>query len=487
MGQAFSTKAGCAAAQSESFMSATKKTAPAPAGKNGKAPANAKASAKVGAGKVGKGNEFDHPIFHELQLPSDANNLYRQTVGSMLQAADLMGLPHQLKIILAQPKNEIMVHFPVRMDDGTFKLFKGYRVQHNNALGPFKGGLRFHHDVHLDDVKSLAFLMTMKCSLVGVPYGGGKGGIKVDPYKHSKAEMERIVRRFTTAIAHQIGPDYDIPAPDVGSNSQHMAWIADTYAFLSEVGGKQADAVITGKPVEYGGSLGREKATGQGVVDTLVELLPEAGIDIKGCKFSVLGFGNVGSWTGKILQDKGAKMIATADHTGAIRNDGGIDAHQLADHVRKTGGVAGFKGATRIDKDEFYKTKVDVFVPAALEQMIQEPEANMLNCKVVAEGANAPTTPAGERILEARGIEVLPAILCNSGGVTVSYFEWVQNKMCEQWDLDVVDKKLNKHMVKAAAKVREAKKKYKCNLRTAAYAAALERLKSAYEIRGIFP
>jgi glutamate dehydrogenase (NAD(P)+) len=180
-------------------------------------------------------------------------------------------------------------------------------------------------------------------------------------------------------------------------------------------------------------------------------------------------------------------MIATADHTGAIRNDGGIDAHQLADHVRKTGGVAGFKGATRIDKEEFYKTKVDVFVPAALEQMIQEPEANMLNCKVVAEGANAPTTPAGERILEARGIEVLPAILCNSGGVTVSYFEWVQNKMCEQWDLDVVDKKLNKHMVKAAAKVREAKKKYKCNLRTAAYAAALERLKSAYEIRGIFP
>ena len=428
-----------------------------------------------------------HPIFDELGFPTDSNNLYRQTVSSMLAAADLMNLPHHLQIILAQPKNEIMVHFPVRMDDGEFRLFKGYRVQHNNALGPFKGGLRFHHDVHLDDVKSLAFLMTMKCSLVGVPFGGGKGGIKVDPYKQSKPEMERIVRRFTAAIAHQIGPDYDIPAPDVGSNSQHMAWIADTYSFLSEVGGKQPEAVITGKPVEYGGSLGREKATGQGVVDTLVEMLPEIGVDIKSCKFSVLGYGNVGSWTGRILQDKGAKMNAVMDHTGAILNDGGIDAHGLALHVQKTGGVTGFKGAERIEKDEFYQTKVDVFVPAALEQMITEVEAKMLNCKVVAEGANAPTTPAGERILENRDIEVLPAILCNAGGVTVSYFEWVQNKTCHQWDLPKVDSELNKHMVHAAKKVRDARKKYKCGLRTAAYIAALERLQAAYAIRGLFP
>ena len=388
---------------------------------------------------------------------------------------------------IAEPDRVVMFRVTWEDDEGRVQVNRGYRIQQNNALGPYKGGLRFHHDVHLDDVKSLAFLMTMKCSLVGVPYGGGKGGIKVDPYKHSRAEMERIVRRFTAAIAHQIGPDYDIPAPDVGSNAQHMAWIADTYSFLSEVGGHQPEAVITGKPVEYGGSLGREKATGQGVVDTLVELLPEAGIDIKNCRFSVLGFGNVGSWTGKILQDKGAKMLATMDHTGAIRNDGGIDAHALAEHVRKTGGVAGFKGATRIDKDEFYKTKVDVFVPAALEQMIQEPEAQMLNCKVVAEGANAPTTPGGERVLEARGIEVLPAILCNSGGVTVSYFEWVQNKTCHQWDLAMVDRELNKHMVHAAAKVREARRKYKCGLRTAAYIAALERLRNTYEIRGIFP
>lgn len=444
----------------------------------------AKMPVKAGAGG---GELVQHPLFNELGFPTDPNNLYRQTVSSMLTAADLMNLPHHLQIILAQPKNEIMVHFPVKMDDGEYRLFKGYRVQHNNALGPYKGGLRFHHDVHLDDVKSLAFLMTMKCSLVGVPYGGGKGGIKVDPYKHSKGEMERIVRRFTTAIAHQIGPDYDIPAPDVGSTSQHMAWIADTYSFLSEVGGHQPEAVITGKPVEYGGSVGREKATGQGVVDTLVEMLPEIGVDIKGCKFSVLGFGNVGSWTARILQDKGAKLIAVMDHTGAILNDGGIDANALALHVQKSGGVANFKGAGRIDKDEFYETKVDVFVPAALEQMITEVEAKMLNCKVVAEGANAPTTPAGERVLESRGIEVLPAILCNAGGVTVSYFEWVQNKTCHQWDLERVDRELNKHMVQAAKRVREARKKYKCNLRTAAYIAALERLQAAYSIRGLFP
>ena len=451
--------------------------------------------AKKPGSKPAKGNEksrpseslLSHPIFDELGFQQDPNNLYRQTVSCMLQAADLMNLSHHLKIILAQPKNEIMVNFPVKMDDGEYRLFKGYRVQHNNALGPYKGGLRFHHDVHLDDVKSLAFLMTMKCSLVGVPYGGGKGGIKVDPYKHSKGEMERIVRRFTAAIAHQIGPDYDIPAPDVGSNAQHMAWIADTYSFLSEVGGHQPEAVITGKPVEYGGSLGREKATGQGVVDTLTELLPEAGVDMKGCKVSILGYGNVGSWTGRILADRGAKIIAVMDHTGAIMNDQGLDAHALAAHCSKMGGVGGYKNADTIDKEEFYRTKVDVFVPAALEQMIQEPEAKMLNCKVVAEGANAPTTPAGERVLESRGIEVLPAILCNAGGVTVSYFEWVQNKTCQSWELSKVDEMLNKHMLGAAARVREARRRYKCNLRTAAYVGALERLRAAYEVRGLFP
>ncbi len=432
-------------------------------------------------------SQYSSPIYDELSFPTDPNNLYRQTVGSMLYAADVMELPHYLKIILAQPKNEIMVNFPVKMDDGKFKLFKGYRVQHNNALGPYKGGLRFHQDVHLDDVKSLAFLMTMKCSLVGVPYGGGKGGIKVDPRQHSKTEMERIVRRFTSAIAHNIGPDYDIPAPDVGSNAQHMAWIADTYTFLSEIGGKDATAVITGKPVEYGGSVGREKATGQGVVDTLIEMLPELGLKPEQCTFSVLGYGNVGSWSGKIFQDKGAKMIAVADHTGFIRSDKGIDAHDLADYVAQRGGVKGYAKASAISKEEFYKTRVDVFIPAALEQMIKETEAGWLDCKVVAEGANAPTTPAGEKVLMERGVEVLPAILCNAGGVTVSYFEWVQNRTCQTWELPEVDERLNKHMVGAARRTREARQKHNCDLRTASYIAALQRLCQVYEQRGIFP
>jgi glutamate dehydrogenase (NAD(P)+) len=435
-----------------------------------------------------------HPLFSELGFANnEQDTLYRETVGTMLRAAELMNAARHLKLILVQPKNEIMVHFPVKMDNGEFKLFKGYRVQHNNALGPYKGGLRFHPDVHLDDVKTLAFLMTMKCSLVGVPYGGGKGGIKVDPRKHSKTEMERIVRRFTSAIAHNIGPDYDIPAPDVGSNAQHMAWIADTYAFLSEVGGREAPAVITGKPVEYGGSLGREKATGQGVVDTLVNLLPELGIKVDGMSFSVLGYGNVGSWTARILHDMGATLVAAMDHTGAVKNEKGIDAHKLADWCVKpredggTGGVKGFAGAGACTEDEFYSAKVDVFAPCALEQMIQEKQARQVQCRAVVEGANAPTTPAGDRVLAQRGIEVFPAILANSGGVTVSYFEWVQNKTCSTWSLDEVDRKLREHMMQAAMRTKAMRKRFNCDMRTAAYAAALERLDQAYALRGIFP
>ncbi len=430
---------------------------------------------------------FKSPVFDEVGLPRDPDNLYLQTVDTMLTAAEVMELPHEIQLILAQPKNEIMVHFPVRMDDGTFKLFKGYRVQHNNALGPYKGGLRFHPDVHLDDVKSLALLMTMKTSLVRVPFGGGKGGIKVDPRKHSMAEMERIVRRFTTAISHQIGPDYDIPAPDVGSNAQHMAWIADTFTFLSEMGGHQPEAVITGKPVEYGGSLGREKATGQGLVDVVVELAPELGLTIKGMTFSLIGYGNVGSWTGRILGGMGAKLLTVMDHTGAIRNDKSLDVEALALHVAKNSGVAGFAGSTKITTEEFYKTKVDAIIPAALEQMVKEQEAHWINAKCLVEGANAPTTPAGDRVLTDRGVEVIPAILANAGGVTVSYFEWVQNKSCVSWDAEEVDQALNRHMVSAARRTTAARKKFSCDMRTAAYIAALENIGKVYAVRGIFP
>ena len=439
------------------------------------------------------------PIFDELGFPTDPDNLYLQTVATMLHAAELLDLRHRVRIILAQPKNETMVHFPVRMDDGHHKLFKGYRVQHNNALGPYKGGLRFHPDVHLDDVKALALLMTMKCSLARVPFGGGKGGVKVDPRAHSPSEMERITRRFTSAIMHLIGPDFDIPAPDVGTNAQHMAWIADTY-MMSQPSNTPNDGlrVVTGKPIEFGGSLGREKATGQGVVDVLLEMLPELGIDLKTMRVSILGFGNVGSWAGRILDELGAKVVAVMDHTGAIRNDAGFDCEALAAHVAEKGGVAGFGKATGsggsprtggqpITADEFYKTPVDVFIPAALEQMIKEREARMLDCKVVVEAANAPTVPAGDRVFSERGIEVIPAILANAGGVTVSYFEWVQNKSCVSWDAETVDKELNRHMVMAARRTVLARQRFSCDMRTAAYIAALDHIGKVYAVRGIFP
>ncbi len=440
------------------------------------------------------------PVFDELGFPKDPDNLYLQTVEVMLHAADLLEMPHGVKCILAQPNSEIMVHFPVRMDNGEFQLFKGYRVQHNNALGPYKGGLRFHSDVHLDDVKSLALLMTMKCSLARIPYGGGKGGVKVDPRKISASELQRVSRRFCAAIFRYIGPDYDIPAPDVNTNAQIMAWMADTYASLDGNGKNSWDSmrVFTGKPVEIGGSLGREKATGQGVVDTLLELLPTLKIEAKGMKFSVIGYGNVGSWTARILAKHGAKLVAVMDHTGAIRNDNGIDTEALAVHVGKNGGVGGFgaksgsggktaQGAQAISTEEFYKTKVDVLVPAALEQMIKDKEAKWIDAKVIAEGANAPTTPAGDRVLQDRGIEVIPAILANAGGVTVSYFEWVQNKTCTAWDLEEVDRKLNQHMVAAARRTLVARQKYNTDMRTAAYIAALDHIAKAYAIRGIFP
>jgi glutamate dehydrogenase (NAD(P)+) len=441
-------------------------------------------------------------IFDELGMERDPNNLYLQIIDAVLQAADILELPHHLKLILAQPKNEIMVHFPVMMNDGNYRLIKGYRVQHNNVLGPYKGGVRFHHDVHLDDVKALSALMTMKCSLVRVPFGGGKGGVKINPRELAQDELMRVSRRFITAIATQIGPDYDIPAPDVGTTSQIMAWFADTY--MNIAGGMarhDAARVVTGKPVEMGGSLGREKATGQGLVDVVAEILPGMGLPLDGLRFSVLGFGNVGGWAGRLLQDRGAKMVAVMDHTGALRNDEGIDCELLAEHVAETGGIAGFHrahgstttgqhtdaGAEVIGEEEFYRTPVDLFIPAALEQMINKENADWIDAKVIAEGANAPTTPIGERSLIRRGVEILPAILCNAGGVTVSYFEWVQNKSAHAWDLEKVDDELNRHMVLAARRTQLAKHRYEVDLRTASYIAALEHIGKVYGLRGIFP
>lgn len=427
-------------------------------------------------------------VFEELEIVKDPTNLFHQTIEQVLIAAGLVGLKHHQQIIIAQPKNEIMVHFPVLMDDGHHRLFKGYRVQHNNALGPYKGGIRYHPHVSLDDVKSLAVLMTMKCSLVRVPYGGGKGGVKCNPRELSHDELMRVTRRFCSAISHQIGPDYDIPAPDVGTNAQIMAWFADTYAQMTpETSRMDTLRVVTGKPVEMGGSLGRDKATGQGLVDVLIEMLPELGIDIKSMRYTLIGFGNVGGWTGRLLQELGAKLVGVMDHTGAIHNDGGIEADKLSEHVEQTGGVGGFSESEEIDVDSFYGLDVDVLIPAALEQMITEKNARLIRAKVIAEGANAPTTPEGDAVLMQQGIEVLPAILCNAGGVTVSYFEWVQNKSSVHWTAEEVDERLNMHMVLAARRVKLARHKYDTDMRTASYCAALEQIGRVYDLRGVFP
>ncbi len=427
-------------------------------------------------------------VFEELEIVKDPKNLFHQTIEQVLIAAQMVGLRHHQQIILAQPANEVMVHFPVLMDDGHHDLFKGYRVQHNNALGPYKGGLRYHPQVSLDHTKALAVLMTMKCSLVRVPFGGAKGGVKCNPRELSRDEVMRITRRFCSAISGQIGPDYDIPAPDMGTNAQIMAWFADTYAQTNpEHERHDVLRIVTGKPVEMGGSLGREKATGQGLVDVLTEMLPELEIDLSRMTFSVIGYGNVGGWTGRLLDSLGAKMVAVLDHTGAVHNDNGIDAHALSEHVDRTGGVGGFTEAERIEEDEFYSTPVDVMIPAALEQMITHEKARLINAKVVAEGANAPTTPEGDVVLLQRGIEILPAILCNAGGVTVSYFEWVQNKSSVYWTAEEVDQRLNTHMVLAARRVKLSRVKYNCDLRTASYCAALEQIGKVYDLRGVFP
>lgn len=427
-------------------------------------------------------------IFHELEEYYDEQNIYFQTVSSVLEAANALDIPHRLKLIISQPKNEIMVHCPVQMDNGSWQIFKGYRVQHNNVLGPYKGGIRYHPEVKLDEVKTLALLMTMKCALARLPFGGAKGALRIDPRAVSQEELMRVTRRLTAALGDNIGPDYDIPAPDVGTNAQIMAWMADTYINMAETSSKvTARGIVTGKPLAFGGSAGREKATGQGLVYVLDALLPGMGIELNQVSCSLIGYGNVGSWTARLLQARGTTLKAVMDHTGAIFNPNGIDAEALALHVQGTGGVHDFADASAIDTETFYATPVDLFIPAALEQMVDLEHAKHMQCKVLVEGANAPTTPRAERYLLERGVEVLPAILCNAGGVTVSYFEWKQNRQSETWDEAEIDAQLKTTMTRSAERVLEMAKRLNSSMRTASYAAAMEHIDQVYNMRGVFP
>ncbi len=421
---------------------------------------------------------------------ADPDSLFAMAAGSVSRACEVVGAPEYVRAILSQPKNELIVHFPVRRDDGSYEIFKGYRIQHNNALGPYKGGIRYHPEVSLDDVKALALWMTMKCALMRLPFGGAKGGVKVNPRDLSSNELMRLTRRFTSALGNHIGPDHDIPAPDVGTNAQIMDWMMDTYINTHTDGAHQGMVhVVTGKSVGCGGSEGREKATGQGICYVLSELLPELNLRMEKLRFSLLGFGNVGAFAAQALNAAGGKMVAVMDHVAALRNPDGLPTADLYQHVVKIGSIAGFKsaGTRAVSPEEFYRTPTDVFIPAALERMIDQQKASWLDCKVLAEGGNGPTTPAGAEILRQRGIAVLPAILCNAGGVTVSYLEWVQNKTGVHWDLQRVDSELQRTIVLTARRVRLAAHQHDTDLSTAAFGAALDHIADSYLRRGIFP
>jgi glutamate dehydrogenase (NAD(P)+) len=433
---------------------------------------------------------------HRMTVPApttavvpEKRGLYENVSRQFEKAAALMNLDPSIRSILSKTANEIVVNFPVRMDDGGVEMFTGYRVQHNNMLGPFKGGLRFHPAVNIDEIRALATWMTWKSAIVDIPFGGAKGGIQMDPSEYSTGEIERIARRFTYALGNNVGPEYDIPAPDVNTNAQIMAWILDTYLSTMPPQDRQRCIhVVTGKPVESGGSLGREKATGQGVVFLIEEWAKECELDLKNAKYIVQGFGNVGSWAARCLKRHGSKLIAVEDVSGAIINTKGINPDDLARYaVIHKGLISGYPKAQPIERTEFQTLKADILIPAALENQITAETAPRLNVKLVAEGANGPTDPDGDRILQERGIDVIPDILCNAGGVIVSYFEWLQNKRSEFWDLEEVDSKLRKKIVNGYRKVRSMVNEYGTDARTAAYIVALARLETAYKNRGIFP
>ncbi len=418
----------------------------------------------------------------------EKHGLYQSVVQQFHKAADIMHLDNSIREILSQTTNEIIVHFPVRLDDGRIEMFAGYRVQHNDVLGPYKGGLRYHPLVNIDEVRALATWMTWKAAIANIPFGGAKGGIQFKPADYSKQEIEHVTRRFTFALGNNIGPEYDIPAPDVNTNAQIMAWVLDTYLSMMPPHERhRSNHVVTGKPIGSGGSIGREKATGQGVVYTIVEWAKDRQFSLDGATYILQGFGNVGSWAARLLKAYGAVLVAVEDVTGSISAPEGIDPDALSDHVVRTGGVIDFSGAISVDHETFLNSTADIFIPAAMENAITATTAPLLKVKLVAEAANGPTDTAGNEILQVNGIDVIPDILCNSGGVVVSYFEWLQNKRSEFWDLEEVDGKLGQRMSRAYASVRKAAREYGVDWRTAALIVALTRIERVYKERGLFP
>jgi len=385
---------------------------------------------------------------------------------------------------LKRPKRTLIVDVPIHLDDGSVAHFEGYRVQHNTSRGPGKGGVRFHQDVTLSEVMALSAWMSIKNAAVNVPYGGAKGGIRVDPRQLSAGELERVTRRYTSEIGLIIGPTKDIPAPDVNTNEQVMAWMMDTYS-MNE--GSTSTGVVTGKPVDLGGSLGRREATGRGVFTVGVEAAQRIGMEIAGARVAVQGFGNVGGVAGKLFSEAGARVVAVQDHGGCIYREAGLDVPALLAHVSRTGSVAGFEQAEVIDPDAFWEVPCDIMIPAALEQQITEANAPRIQARMIIEGANGPTTPQADDILHDRGVLVLPDVIANAGGVTVSYFEWVQDFSSFFWTEEEINERLVRIMQGAFAAVWHVAEEHKVSLRTATFIVACKRILHARDLRGLYP
>jgi glutamate dehydrogenase (NAD(P)+) len=400
------------------------------------------------------------------------------------QAADRLKIDPGMRAVLRTPKRCLTVSIPVRMDDGHYEVFIGHRVAHNMARGPAKGGIRFHPDVNLDEVKALASWMTWKCACLDLPFGGGKGGVQVDPHKLSKLELERLTRRYTSEILPMIGPDKDIPAPDVYTDSQVMAWIMDTYSMTH---GATTLGVVTGKPLALGGSKGRDRATARGVQFTLRQACASRQMSLKGSTVAIQGYGNAGSHLAPLLRDEGAIIVAVSDSKGGVHDPKGLDPAALAAHKKKGASLHTFSPGRPITNEQLLELPVDILVPAALENQITAANAERVNARIVAEAANGPTTPLADDILFSRGITVIPDILANAGGVTVSYFEWVQDFYSFFWDDDEVDRRLEIYMKRAYEAVAAKAAEHRCSLRGGAYVLAVSRVLEATQVRGIFP
>jgi len=395
-------------------------------------------------------------------------------------AADRLEIRDDVRAVLSSSYREVQVQIPASLSDGKIHVFSGYRVQHNGARGPYKGGIRFHPDVDLDEVRALASLMTWKTAIANVPYGGAKGGVNCDPKKLERGEVEKIARSFMDKIEKVLGPTRDIPAPDVGTNAQTMAWLMDEYGKLHG----HAPAIVTGKPIALEGSYGREAATGRGVVCMMEQAAKSAGVKLNGASIAVQGYGNVGSWAARLATELGCKLVAVSDADGAIRNDDGIDADLLHQQVSEGRTVPEFEDADAIDPADLLATECDVFIPAALGGMIHEANADKVNCKLIVEGANSPTTPAADSILADKGVFVVPDVMANAGGVIVSYFEWVQNLQHFRWTEEEVNERLGNIMRGAYEAVADRAEKDDVSMRVAAYAIGIERVLEAARLRG---